>query len=499
MGINTPPTALELQNAGTDLDTLDKVINGAADLGGTGTVATRRGGPVKTLAWFLDRLNTHETSAAALVAGLVARETDIDLIVDELAPGARLDRIADGFNDVLAAGGIYPEALGTFAASTGATISDPRVTVTRSETRDGETYTVRYRPRTLPFVVPATFDADDWLEVPGPASVAALRDELFLFVNRLRRIELNFPPSPVQLLPIPPQWAEEGDTGELIDLADFVTDADSIIADMRYTVTGLPAGFTLDGSRILFAAPAAFAPVNVTVTVKDELDQTASRTFTIGVHVVGAAPNIAPVWSPVTALALTRGIAMTPLNLRSFLTPGTTALHAIAISASGLPAGLTAADGVLSGTPTVNGGFSITWTATDLAGTAVQYVQTVNIAAGSAPAWSSIPGITITLGQTLPPVRYDLYLNGAPYAASDIALAISGQPSGTALTSRELRGVPSAVGSYTVTVTGTNPAGVQSSISHVINVNPAPTGGGGGGTGGGGSGPGGWFEERNVD
>lgn len=487
MSINTPPSALDLQNAGTDLDTLDKVINGAANLGGSGTVETRRGGPVKTLAWYLAALDAHRTAAAELVADLEGEEASIAALAAGLEPGQPLDVIAESLNDLIAASGIYPVALGEHDSLAATVINDPRVTVLHDDER--------YRPRVLPHTITLPFDPDDWylMASQGAASAYVLAE--------LRRLSTYHPPVAPDFGVNRSYSFAAGSSGTIVNLASLVTDPDSPPENLTFeALSALPTGVTLTGSLLARSSPPVQAAAPVTFRVTDENGLTDTVVITLHSFDPLTPPTTPPVWSALPALSLTRGLAMTTLNVRSFLTAGTTPLAAIAITATGVPAGLTAADGVLSGTPTVNGGFSITWTATDAFGAAVQYVQTVNIAAGSAPVWSSIPGITITLGQTLPPVRYDLYLNGAPYAAGDIALAISGQPSGTALTSRELRGVPSAVGSYTVTVTGTNPAGVQSSVSHLINVNPAPTGGGGGGTGGGGTGgPGGWFEERNVD
>lgn len=485
MGINSPPTALELQNAGTDVDTLDKVINGAADLGGTGTVATRRGGPVKTLAWYLAALESHRAAAAALVASLEGEEASIAALAAGLEPGQPLDVIAESLNDLIAASGIYPVALGEHDSLAATVITDPRATVLHEDER--------YRPRVLPHTITLPFDPDDFYLMAAQSSESAY------VLGQLRRLATFYPPVAPVWRPIASVIVDETFTGVVRDLSAFVDDSDSPVENLIFTAPGgLPPGFSIVGHNLVKTSTSGvWAPATYDIWVMDESGNVnEDGRILIQSYAASEVPSVPPVWSALPTLTLTRALAMTPLNVRSFLTAGTTALAAITITATGVPAGLTAADGVLSGTPTVNGGFSITWTATDAFSNVVQYVQTVNIAAGAAPGWSSIPVVTITLGQTLPPVRYDAYLSGGVYAASAIALSVSGQPGGTSLTSRELRGVPSAIGSYAVTVTGTNPAGIQSSVSHVINVNPTPTGGGGGGSG---SGPGGWFEERNID
>jgi hypothetical protein len=482
MAINTPPTALELQNAGTDLDTLDKVINGAADLGGTGSVETRRSGPVQTLAWFLAQLETQTDAAAAQVASLTGLEAAIAAIAAGLASGQPLDLIADNLNNLIAASGIYPAPLGAHDALEDEVITDPRVTVLHEDEL--------YRPRVLPHTITLPFDPDDFYLMAAQGS-----DSAFVLAE-LRRLATYHPAVAPTWLPVDAVIVDETDAGAHLDLALKISDADSPPENLVFTAPeGLPAGWAIDG-RLLrkTSTSGVIARAAHLFRVTDENGLWAETDIEIQAYAEGAPPSLPPVWSALPVLALTQGAAMTPLNVRSFLTAGTTALAAITITATGVPAGMTAADGVLSGTPTTSGAVSITWTATDAFGNAVQYIQTGTIAAGAAPVWASIPRVTITLGQTLPPVRYDTYLGGGVYAVSALTLGVSGQPAGTSLTSRELRGAPTAVGTYTVTVTATNPAGAAAAINHTVNVLAAPTDGGGGT----GEGPGGFYENREV-
>lgn len=482
MAINTPPTAVELQNAGTDLDTLDKVMNGAADLSGTGIVSTRRGGPVRTLAWYLAQIDESRLEADALVADLSGRTSAIALLASLLAPGQPLDVLVENLNDAIAASGIYPLPLGAHDALEGETINDPRVTVTREEERDGNTVTVRYRPRALPFTVTDTFDPQDWYEM---ASQGALPETV---LARLRRLETFHPP-------VAPVFAGDarynvlaGSTGVIVDLNTLVTDPDSPPANRVFTaLAALPTGFSLDGGVLSCAAPPVQAAMDVTFRVTDESGQSDDIVITLQVYDEASPPVTPPSFGGMSLLTLTQGVAMAPRNARSSIIAGTTPLASLIVTASGVPAGLTAIDGVLSGTPTVSGSFVILWSAEDAFGNVAEYAQAVLVSAAAAPVWASIPAITIYEGTTLPPVRYDQYLNPAPYAASQVSLSLSGTPFGTALTARELRGVINISGSYLVTVTATNPAGGTASIQHRINVLPYGTGtvGGGGSTGGG--------------
>lgn len=483
MPANIAPTAIELQNLGTDVAAFGDVTNGAADLNGDGTVTTRRGGPVKTLAWYLAQIDAARVSAEGIVADLEGDEAAIAALAAALAPGQPLDVIITNLNTVIAASGIYPLSLGAHDALEGSTITDPRVTVTREEDRDGETVTVRYRPRTLPFTITDTFDPEDWYEM---ASQGALPQTV---LARLRRLESFHPPVAPVFGAARTYQVEAGTTGTIVDLNTLVTDTDSPPENRFFEALGaLPTGFTLTGSVISFAAPPIQAPLAVTFRVTDESGQTATIVLTLHAFDGASPPVTPPTFGALSVLSLQQGVAMTTLNVRSAIIAGTTPLPQLTITADTVPAGLTAIDGVLSGTPTVNGSFVIVWTAMDAFGNEVSYAQTLIIAAAAAPVWASIPSTTMYAGSALPPVRYDQYLNPGAYAASAVTLSVSGVPLGASLTSRELRGVISLQGTYTVTVTATNPAGQSASIQHIINVlaegSGSIGGGGGGGSGG---------------
>ncbi|MBI1401463.1 putative Ig domain-containing protein [Hyphomonas sp.] len=482
MAIDTPPTAQEIQNAGTDVDTLDKVINGAADLGGDGIVATRRGGPVKTLAWYLAQLDAHRLAAGELVADLEGEADDIAAIAAGLAPGQPLDVIADNIASLIAASGIYPVALGEHDALDGSVITDPRVTVLHEDER--------YRPRVLPHTIAAPFDPEDFYLMASQGSASAF------VLAELRRLATYHPPVAPSFGVNRAYAFEAGSTGAIVDLNTLVTDPDSPAENRTFeALDTLPTGVTLTGAILARAAPPIQAPATVTFRVTDESGLSDTIDITLHSYDPLSPPTTPPTWVALPVWNVTQGAGVGTLNARSFILAGTTPVHALTITATGVPPGLAVADGVLSGVPTAAGAYTITWTATDAFGAAVQATQAVNVSAGAAPVWASIPAVTLTLGQTLPPVRYDTYLSGGVYSVAALTLAVSGQPGGTSLTSRELRGVPSALGVYTVTVQATNPAGLSAQVQHTITVQAAPSGGGGGGTG---SGPGGFYEDRQV-
>ncbi|MBK8196974.1 MAG: putative Ig domain-containing protein [Acidobacteria bacterium] len=471
------PTAQQLIDAGTDVDTLGKVINEPADFGGDGTVTTRRGGPVKTLAWYLAALDVHRLAAAALVEDLEGQGADIAAIAAGLASGQPLDLIAANLADLIAASGLYPTPLGDHDALEGTVITDPRVTVLFDDER--------YRPRVLPHTILATFDAEDFYLMASQGSASAY------VLAELRRLATYHPPV-APAFGVDRSYAfEAGSSGTIVDLNTLVTDPDSPAENRTFeALDALPTGVTLTGAILARAAPPIQAPATVTFRVTDESGLADTVEITLHSYDPLSPPTTPPSWVALPVWNVVQGAGVGFLHARSFILAGTTPAYALTITATGVPPGLSVSDGVLSGVPTTAGNYTITWTATDAFGAAVQALQTVNVSAGAAPVWSSIPAITMTLGQTLPPVRYAQYVNGGAFSFSGLTIGVTGQPGGTALSSGELRGVPSAIGVYDVTVTATNPSGVSSQVQHRVTVNPAVSGGGGGGPGGGGPGGG---------
>lgn len=471
MGINTPPTALELQNAGTDLNTVDQFANAAADVNGTGIISTRRGGPIRVMAWFAEQFEAMRLDLAARLAGITAREADIDLITEALDPGQPLDVIADNLPSLIAASGIYPVALGEHDALEDEVITDPRVTVMHEDER--------YRPRVLPHTVALPFDPDDWYLMTSEGAAPAF------VLAELRRLATYHPPVGPTFGVDRAYAFEAGSSGTIVNLASLVTDPDSPPESLLFEALGaLPTGVTLAGGLLSRAAPPIQAPAAIVFRVTDEGGLSDTVTLTLHAFDPVSPPTVPPVWTAFPVWNIPQGGGAGTLNARSALIAGTTPLHLVAVSATGVPPGLTVTDGVLTGVPSTPGNYVITWTAADAFGAVVQTTQAINVIAAAAPVWSSIPVVTMTLGQTLPPVRYDNYLTSAPFPLSTVAFTVSGQPAGVAITARELRGVPAAAGDYTVTVTASNPAGVTAQIIHTIRVLAVTSGGSGPAPGG---------------
>jgi outer membrane autotransporter protein len=127
------------------------------------------------------------------------------------------------------------------------------------------------------------------------------------------------------------------------------------------TAGALPAGLTLSSAGVLSGTPTAGGSFNFTVTATDATlglgaPFTGSRAYTLTVNAATVA--VAPVSLPngTAGVAYSQGITAS----------GGTAPYAFAVTAGSLPTGLTLSNaGVLSGTPTANGTFNFTITATD--------------------------------------------------------------------------------------------------------------------------------------
>lgn len=153
----------------------------------------------------------------------------------------------------------------------------------------------------------------------------------------------------------------------------------TVIADQpvtQYSITGLPDGLTANGA-LISGTPTASGVYSVSATVQGIYN---SATATIALD-IAAAPQI----------QITSSLTQSATQGQTFSYQITTNPLATSFAATGLPTGLTldTASGIISGTPTVTGTFSVTLTATNSYGPG-NATMTLTVAA---PAVQSNPAL----------------------------------------------------------------------------------------------------------
>ena len=123
-----------------------------------------------------------------------------------------------------------------------------------------------------------------------------------------------------------------------------------------WSASGLPSGLSMSAAGVISGTPAAVGSFSVTVQVTDAAKATATKSFSI--TVVGVLT--------ITTATLSNGTVGTAYTATTVAAAGGTPPYTW--SASGLPSGLSMSSaGVISGTPTAAGSFSVTVKVTDSA------------------------------------------------------------------------------------------------------------------------------------
>jgi hypothetical protein len=226
-------------------------------------------------------------------------------------------------------------------------------------------------------------------------------------------------------------------------------------APYTFAVTSgaLPAGLTLTPAGVLAGTPTAAGSSTFTVTVTDAAGCTGVRTYTIVIAAACPVITLAPPVLPPGAVGVSYSQAITA--------SGGAGPYTFTVTSGTLPAGLTLTPaGVLAGTPTTAGTATVTIRGTDVNGCFGSIVYTIVIAAVPPVC----PVITInppTLPNGAVGVAYSQTFTGSggtgPYT---FTVTLGTLPAGLTLTpAGVLAGTPTAPGSTTFTVRGTDANG----------------------------------------
>ncbi|MGB2625469.1 MAG: putative Ig domain-containing protein [Candidatus Acidiferrum sp.] len=209
----------------------------------------------------------------------------------------------------------------------------------------------------------------------------------------------------------------------------------------------LPAGVTFSAG-VLSGTPTTSGTFPITFTAANGITPNGTQSFSLIVKTPVAQPP-----------------SITSANTETFTQgqPGSFTVTAAGVptptitESGSLPAGVSFTAGVLSGTPTANGTFPITFNASN--GVSPNGTQSFTLTVQQAPAFSSASGATFTEGQLS---SFTVTVSGFPTPT----ITESGTlPAGVAFTAGVLSGTPTASGTFPITFTASNgvtPNGTQS-------------------------------------
>ena len=195
---------------------------------------------------------------------------------------------------------------------------------------------------------------------------------------------------------------------------------------------------------------------------------------------IGLGGNSLPAGNTVTVTSPgdQSGTAGTPVSAVQVHATDSAAGQTLTFTATGLPPGLSiSASGLISGTPTAFGNFSVTVTATDATGASgsASFTWTVTDANGSFVTVTNPGSQTGTVGTPI---------SGLQLKATDstsgqtLTFTATGLPPGLSISSSGLiTGTPTAAGSFAVTATASDSLGTSGSATFTWTISPGNTGG----------------------
>jgi hypothetical protein len=234
--------------------------------------------------------------------------------------------------------------------------------------------------------------------------------------------------------------------------------------NLTWSAGGLPAGMSISSSGVISGTPTVSGPFSVTLSVTDGSGQSASSPTPIPLTIYATIT--------ITTNSLPSGLINRAYPPTTDTAAGGTAPNNLTWSASGLPAGMSiSSSGVISGTPTVSGPFSVTLSVTDASGQSAQATLPLQIL-GQLTISAALPGGVVNVPYAgsvsaaggLPP--YTFSANGLPGGLSinSATGAVSGTPNGSGTSSVTVRVADSG---------GTLAQTAQAPVSIIINA-PSP-------------------------
>ena len=225
----------------------------------------------------------------------------------------------------------------------------------------------------------------------------------------------------------------------------------------------LPPGLTLSAAGVLSGTPTVTGTYIFTVQASNALGSLNSNSITI---TIGQAPTAFSAQSPTSAV---KGMAYPSYTFVADGYPAPTYSKA----SGTLPLGLTlSAAGVLSGTPTAVGTYTLTIRASNFVGSVVSSSISITVSQAPTAFTAKTPPASAVIGTVYPP--YTFVANGTP--APTYSVASGSLPPGLALSAAGvLSGTPTATGAYTFVIQASNAVGFVNTNSITITIGQAPT------------------------
>lgn len=234
----------------------------------------------------------------------------------------------------------------------------------------------------------------------------------------------------------------------------------------------LPAGLmvsTVDNSGRIFGTPSEAGDFAITIRVVDLQSASAERNYVLHVD---PADTVAPTFAPTT---LPNGTTNTAYSAELTASGGSGEGYVFALSAGGLPAGLTvessgADKAVISGTPTTAGVFDFSIRLTDSAGGTSEREYSIEIVAPAQPL--VIDNLGLPSGTIGVAYSEDLRATGGT-GARTWSVSAGTLPAGITMSSAgELRGTPTEVVLAEFTLRVEDEAGMSAELGYLLEIQP---------------------------